>query len=70
MQDYNRTYQIDYFYGWRYVFSAEFRSQVKLKWKNNWLFRVLSIPGGLMSMLVSLSVLAIFFITIGSLLVL
>jgi len=53
MTMYQRSYQIDYFYGWRYLLSPKFRSRVKQKWENNWLLQTLSLIGGFTSILLT-----------------
>ena len=50
---YQRSYQIDYFYGWRYLLSAKFRNRVKQKWGNSHLLQSLSLIGGFTSILLT-----------------
>ena len=53
MTMYQRSYQIDYFYGWRYLLSPNFRSRVKQKWGNNRLLQSLSLIGSFTSILLT-----------------
>ncbi len=55
MTMYTRSYQFDYFCGWRYLFSAKFRQQVKQKWGSNIALRSLFLIGGFASILLTLS---------------
>lgn len=41
-----RSYQIDYFCGWRYIFSPAFRKKVHQKWGSNPFTRIICIFGG------------------------
>jgi hypothetical protein len=41
-----RSYQIDYFCGWRYIFSPSFRRQVHKKWSANPFTRLMCVVGG------------------------
>jgi uncharacterized membrane protein YoaK (UPF0700 family) len=50
---YERYYQIDYFSGWRYLFSEKFRKQSKRKWGRNRLLKSLFIIGSLIGMLLT-----------------
>ena len=53
MTQYERSYQIDYFCGWRYLFSAKFRDQVKQKWGNNLMLRSLFLIGSFTGILLT-----------------
>jgi hypothetical protein len=53
MTQYERSYQIDYFCGWRYLFSAKFRDRVKQKWGNNLMLRSLFLIGSFTGMLLT-----------------
>ena len=53
MSVYQRSYQIDYFCGWRYILSPKFRNQVKLKWGSNLIQRSLCIFGALTSIVLT-----------------
>ncbi len=53
MSVYQRSYQIDYFYGWRYLLSAKFRNRVNQKWEDNRLLQSLSFIGGFTSILLT-----------------
>lgn len=52
---YTRSYQIDCICGWRYLFSAKLRHQVKQKWGSNLMLRSLYFIGGFTSILLSLT---------------
>lgn len=45
-----RNYQIDYFCGWRYIFSPSFRRKVHQKWNANPFTRMACIFGGFFGM--------------------
>jgi len=62
-----RSYQIDYFFGWRYLFSAKFRQQVKQKWGSNLMLRSLFFIGGFTGILLSLTAVVILFLAIWQL---
>ena len=53
MTQYERSYQIDYFCGWRYLFSAKFRDQIKKKWGNNFTLRSLFLIGSFTGILLT-----------------
>lgn len=46
---YQRSYQIDYFCGWRYLLSEKFRNHVRSKWMRNPLQKALCMIGGFTS---------------------
>jgi hypothetical protein len=46
MFPHGRSYQIDYFCGWRYIFSPSFRKRVHKKWNGNTFTRLACIFGG------------------------
>ena len=50
---YHRSYQIDYFCGWRYLLSPSFRAQVRAKWGDNKFHRGLCLIGGFSSILIT-----------------
>jgi hypothetical protein len=53
MTIYQRSYQIDYFYGWRYLLSAKFRNQVRQKWGNSRFLKSMSLIGSFTSILLT-----------------
>jgi hypothetical protein len=53
MTQYQRSYQIDYFCGWRYLLSPKFRNQARAKWGRNLLLRSLFLLGGFSSILIT-----------------
>lgn len=53
MSVYQRSYQIDYFCGWRYVLSPSFRDQVRLKWGSNLIQRSLWMVGAVTSIMLT-----------------
>jgi dolichol kinase len=50
---YQRSYQIDYFYGWRYLFSPEFRDQARKKTGKSLMLHSMFMVGGFISILLS-----------------
>jgi hypothetical protein len=50
---YQRSYQIDYFCGWRYLLSPEFREQARKKWGRNLFLRCLFTLGSIASILLT-----------------
>ena len=48
-----RSYEFDYFCGWRYLLSPQFRTRVHSKWGGNLWLRLLCITGGLIGMVIS-----------------
>lgn len=50
MFPHGRSYQIDYFFGWRYLFSSKFRRRVQLTWNTNPFSRIVCIFGGIFGM--------------------
>jgi hypothetical protein len=46
-----RGYQIDFFCGWRYLFSPTFRKRVHQKWDSNLFTRLACIFGGFFGMI-------------------
>lgn len=48
-----RSYQIDYFCGWRYLLSEKFRNQVRAKWMQNPLQKSLFMIGGFTSIVLT-----------------
>ena len=62
-----RSYQIDYFFGWRYLCSAKFRRQVKQKWGSNVLLRSLFFIGGFTGILLSVTASVLLILTIWQL---
>lgn len=49
----SRSYQIDYFCGWRYLFSANYRNHAKQKWGNNLLLKSLFLVANIFSILLT-----------------
>ncbi len=62
-----RNYQIDYFFGWRYLFSAKFRQQVKQKWGSNFMLRSLFFIGGFTGILLTLTAVVLLILAIWQL---
>lgn len=58
---YRRSYQIDYFCGWRYIFSPAFRVRVHEKWNGNRFARLACVLGGFLGVVLT-SALAMFFL--------
>ena len=48
-----RSYQIDYFSGWRYLFSENYRDHVKQKWGKNLIHKSLCLAGSFIGMLLT-----------------
>ena len=67
MTMHTRSYQIDYFCGWRYLFSAKFRQHVKQKWGSNVLLRSLFFIGGFTGILLSVTASVLLILTIWQL---
>jgi hypothetical protein len=55
------SYQIDFFCGWRYLFSKDYRAQVRQKWLKNPILQILYLIGSLLSILFT-SAIAVFLI--------
>jgi hypothetical protein len=51
MFPHGRSYQIDYFCGWRYLLSPAFRKRVHRKWNTNSFTRLACIIGGCFGMI-------------------
>lgn len=47
------NYQIDFFSGWRYLYSANYREQVKQKWGNNLVLKSLFLIGSFTGILLT-----------------
>lgn len=45
----SRSYQFDYFCGWRYLFSPVYRQHVRQKWGGNMVLKSMFIVGSLVS---------------------
>jgi hypothetical protein len=45
------SYQIDFFCGWRYLFSVKYREYVKQRWGGNLFLQCLFLTGSLLSIL-------------------
>lgn len=50
---FQRSYQIDYFCGWRYLLSAEFRNKIRLKWGSSLYLRSLCLMGCFASLVIT-----------------
>jgi cytosine/uracil/thiamine/allantoin permease len=46
-------YQIDYFSGWRYLFSSRYRDQVKQKWGKNLILKSMFLIGSVIGILLT-----------------